>query len=180
MLLLFRQTFDSSVVTLNGSGRGDDQPIKTSLWLRVHQQIPQVGLISFFDFVLLSSFLYLYVIPNNIRYKSFICLHYRMFTDISLAEDLNTKFSDFLKSSNVDVSTSTLFTFFNMDNFLYLPSVFLLNKFACYSHVLFSIGWYQLLRKSFTTRCVASKSKHYLPTCYSRWIGKDCTNGKWD
>ena len=27
-----------------------------------------------------------------------------MFTDISLAEDLNTKFSDFLKSSNVDVS----------------------------------------------------------------------------
>jgi len=28
---------------------------------------------------------------------------HRMFTDISLAEDLNTKFSDFLKSSNVDV-----------------------------------------------------------------------------
>ena len=40
-----------------------------------------------------------------------------MFTDISLAEDLNTKFSDFLKSSNVDVSTSILFTFFNMDDF---------------------------------------------------------------
>ena len=145
------------------------------MWLRVHQQIPQVGPISLFDFVLLSSY---FLMPNYIRYNSFICLHYRMFTDISLAEDLNTKFSDFLKSSNVDVSTSTFFTFFNMDDFL--PSVFLLNKFACYSHVLFSIGWYQLLRKSFTTRCVASKSKHYLPTCYSRWIGKDCTNGKWD
>ena len=42
---------------------------------------------------------------------------HRMFTDISLAEDLNTKFSDFLKSSNVDVSTFIFFTLFNMDDF---------------------------------------------------------------
>ena len=30
---------------------------------------------------------------------------HRMFTDISLADDLNTKFTNFLKSSNTDVST---------------------------------------------------------------------------
>jgi cullin 2 len=29
---------------------------------------------------------------------------HRMFTDISLADDLNTKFTNFLKSSNTDVS----------------------------------------------------------------------------
>ena len=111
---LFRQTFDSSVVTLNGSGRSYDQQIKTSLWLRVHQQIPQVGQISFFDFVLLSS--YFNQLSDYIEYNSFFFFLCRMFTDISLAEDLNTKFSDFLKSSNVDVSTFIFFILFNIDD----------------------------------------------------------------
>ena len=43
-----------------------------------------------------------------------------MFTDISLAEDLNTKFSDFLKSSNVDVSLILVFILIHMHYNLFI------------------------------------------------------------
>ena len=60
-----------------------------------------------------------------------------MFTDISLAEDLNTKFSDFLKSSNVDVSLILVFILIHMHYYSRIQE-----KSMNYELLSFLIGWY--------------------------------------
>ena len=101
---------------------------------------------------------------------------HRMFTDISLAEDLNTKFTNFLKGSNTDVRTFSHFlslTLFQKHTLHLVPNTAfrfggnekgLMKKFTFIIFETYFIfccisGWHQLLCSGVAARGLASQPK---------------------